>query len=205
MERIDGGPEAPRDLPAGDLTEILSRWDAADSDARGRLVELVYPHLKRIAKAQMHRERFEHTLQPTALVNEFYLLLARQRDFNYKDRVHFLAVASRAMRRLLIDYARSRNAEKGSGRKIRVPIDSIEFPDLKGPFEILAIDEALQRLAAEDPRMAKVVEFKCYGGLTFVEIAEVLGINERTAKRDWQVARAWLFGQLQKGSPDAGK
>lgn len=192
----NAGPEVSFPDPAA--------WDQLDESARQRMLEDIYPQLKRIAQGHMRRERRDHTLQPTALVNEFYLILARQRDFTVNGRAHFLAVASRAMRRLLIDHARSHNAASNGGSAIRVQIDTVKLPDLGADFDILQTDELLNRLEREEPRMAQVVELKCFGGLTFSEIEQVLGIDQRTARRDWQVARAWLYGHLKKSNADAG-
>src|SRR5204862_5104526 len=132
---------------------------------------------------------------PTALVNEFFLQMARHQGFRYQNRAHFMAIASRAMRRLLVDYSRARGADKRGGGAAKVQMDGMESLPAK-VFDILEINDALDRLAAEEPRMARVVELRCFGGLKYSEIAEVLQVDERTAKRDWQVARAWLFGRL---------
>lgn len=183
----------------------MEEWDTADEAMRAQLVESVYPQLKHIAERHMRGERRDHSLQPTALVNEFFLVLARQKRFTVNGRAHFLAIASRAMRRLLIDHARSRGAERHGGAMINVQLDPADLPIGDGAFNMLELDELLNRLAAEEPRMAKVVELKCFGGLTFSEIAQVLSIEERTAKRDWQVARAWLFGHLNRGKPGADR
>jgi RNA polymerase sigma-70 factor, ECF subfamily len=180
-------------------------WESLDEAAREKLIEAAYPQLKRIAEQQMRRERHDHTLQPTALVNEFFLVLARQRQLTVQGRAHFLAIASRAMRRLLIDHARKRGAARHGGAAVNVQLDPEDVPGGDGTFDMLELDEFLERLAVEEPRMAKVVELKCFGGLTFIEIAQVLSIDERTAKRDWQVARAWLYGHLRRGKPDAGR
>jgi RNA polymerase sigma-70 factor, ECF subfamily len=189
-----------RDPPADGLEE----WDTADDATRAQLVESVYPQLKHIAEQHMRGERRDHTLQPTALVNEFFLVLARQRRFSVNGRAHFLAIASRAMRRLLIDHARSRGAQRHGGAMINVQLGPTDLPAGDAAFDMLELDELLDRLSGEEPRMAKVVELKCFGGLTFSEIAQVLSIDERTAKRDWQVARAWLFGHLNRGKSDVG-
>lgn len=188
-------------IPGGtpiETAQLPEEWDATDEVVRSKLIEVVYPQLKRIAEAHMRRERSDHTLQPTALVNEFFLILARQKSFTIRGRAHFLAIASRAMRRLLIDYARSHKAASHRGSAIVVQLDPKELPDSKSAFDVLEISELLDRLAAEEPRMATVVEMKCFGGLTFPEISEAIGVDERTARRDWQVARAWLFGHLDK-------
>ena len=123
--------------------------------------------------------------------------------FTVNGRAHFLAIASRAMRRLLIDHARSRNSLRHGGAIMSIQLDPLEIPGTDTSFDMLELDQMLDRLFAEEPRMARVAELKCFGGLTFAEISEVLSIDERTAKRDWQVARAWLFGHLKRGKPDA--
>jgi RNA polymerase sigma factor (TIGR02999 family) len=204
-------PASEPDPPASDGRErSLEEWDTTDEASRAQLVEAIYPQLKRIAEQHMRLERQDHTLQPTALVNEFFLILARQRRFTVNGRAHFLAIASRAMRRLLIDYARSRGAKRHGGSMTNVQLDPTDLPVSDGTFSMLEVDELLDLLAVEEPRMAKVVELKCFGGLTFSEIGQVLLVDERTAKRDWQVARAWLFGRLNirrsglsdRGTPD---
>jgi len=190
---------------SGELTELLSRWEAASNEERARATALLYPELKRIAEHRMHRERPEHTLQPTALVNEFFLQLARQRTSVWKNRAHFMAMASCAMKNILLDYARAHKADKRGGGAARVSLEDAKASPRSEPVDILALNEALQRLAAEEPRMAQVVEMRCFGGLTYAEVGEALGIHERTAKRDWEVARRLLYKYL-KGTPtdDAG-
>jgi RNA polymerase sigma factor (TIGR02999 family) len=178
----------------GDVTILLRRIAQGDAEARSRLIDLIYPELKRLAEHRMRSERSDHTLQPSALVNEFFLEMVRWNAAKCRDRTHFLAVASQAMRRFLIDHARARNAQRRGGG---MPL--IEFPGLglqPGPIDAVVLDDLLRRLAAEEPRMAQVVDMRCFGGLTHAEIGAALGIDERTAKRDWQVARAWLRSQL---------
>lgn len=184
--------------------DVAEEWDATDEATRAQLIDALYPQLKGIAQRQMSRERQDHTLQPTALVNEFFLILARQKRFTVNGKAHFLAIASRAMRRLLIDHARSRNAECHGGNAFKVQLDGMEVRVKEATFDMMQLEELLERLNGEEPRMAKVVELKLFGGLTFAEIAQVLPIDERTAKRDWSVARAWLIGHLKREEPDAG-
>ena len=183
---------------------MLQRWREGDSEMQSQLVSHFYPELKRIAQARMRTERQDHTLQPTALVGEFFLQLAKQEHLNCQSRAHFLAVASTAMRRILIDYARAHDAGKRSGSYFKVQLDELTLPGRGNIYEMAELNELLDRLQAEEPRMAKVVEMRCFGGLTHAEIAESLGVDERTVKRDWQVGRAWLFGQLRKGGTNAG-
>ncbi len=192
-------PQNVTESQVGEVTLLLRQCSAGDSKVRAQLIALMYPELKRIAETRMRHERKDHTLQPTALVNEFFLELARQQDFSWRTRAHFLAVASRAMHRYLIDYARAHNADKRPEGRLRVQLDALQPARSNEAFDALELDEALERLAAEDLRMAQVVEMRCFGGLTHEEIAQTIGIDERTVKRDWQVARAWLIGQLRKG------
>jgi RNA polymerase sigma factor (TIGR02999 family) len=204
MDKLEPRPGALGSSPSPNPLDEIEDWECTDEATRTRLIEALYPQLKRIAEMHMRRERQDHTLQPTALVNEFFLILARQRRFTVNGRAHFLAIASRAMRRLLIDHARSHRAPSNGGGVVNVQLDPSEIPGQDKGFDMLEVDELLDRLSAEEPRMAKVVELKSFGGLTFSEIAQALSIDERTAKRDWQVARAWLYGHLNRGKPDAG-
>lgn len=176
----------------------------ADAETR-QLVELLYPELKRIAQMHMRRERSDHTLQPTALVSEVFLKLARQPGIEWRDRSHFLMAASRAMRFLLIDYARSHRAEKNGGALLKIELSDCDVPFEERTVEYILVDRLLREMEKVDKRMADVVELKIFGGLSFAEIAEILGVHERTAKRDWQVARAWLFGQMRGGEQDDGR
>jgi RNA polymerase sigma factor (TIGR02999 family) len=197
-------PQTTGSAAFGELTQVLKTSDLSDPAIRNRLIEIAYPELKRIAESRMRSERETHTLQPTALVSEFFLLLARQTNITFKNRVHFLAIASRAMKRLLIDHARNHKALKNNGGVAPAALDLITIPDTEHAYGVLEIVSLLDKLALEEPRMAEVVELHCFGGLTFGEIAEVVKVDERTAKRDWQVARAWLFGHLRKGESNAG-
>jgi RNA polymerase sigma-70 factor, ECF subfamily len=190
----------PSDLKnTGQVTTLLHRWTAGDTDARGELIAFMYPELKRIAESRMREERSDHTLQATALVSEFFLQLARREEFVWQNRAHFLAVASQAMKRLLIDYARSQGSGKRGGGQPLIQLDGLNVCDAGRSPDVLEIDELLELLWKEEPRMAQIVEMRCFGGLTNKEIAEAIGVDERTVKRDWQVARAWLSGHLRKG------
>jgi RNA polymerase sigma factor (TIGR02999 family) len=196
---------AAPDVRSGEITEMLQLWRGGDEDAFSQLITRMYPDLRRLAALHMRRERTDHTLQPTALVNELFLHLAMNTDFEWKDRSHFLAVASQAMRRFLVDYARARKSQKRGGGVLKVEILDLSTGGPQEYLDTLVLNELLERLEREEPRMAKVVELHCFGGLTFSEIAEVIGTDERTGKRDWQVARAWLMGQLRKGCGDGGR
>lgn len=183
----------------GEVTELLLRW--SDPGARDRLFAAIYPELKRVADLRMRRERADHTLQPTALVGEVFLHLVRQDSVSWQSRGHFLAVASEAMRRILVDHARIRMAQKRPHGG-RISLDEIRIGSNDDFAEVLEIDDMLEKLAVKDPRAARVVELRYFGGLTFGEISGILGVNERTAKRDWQLARAWLFTELRSGDSD---
>jgi RNA polymerase sigma factor (TIGR02999 family) len=150
----------------------------------------------------MRRERSDHTLQPTALVNEFFLKLCARQNVVWRNRAHFMAAASRAMRRILVDYARSRKAGKRGG-EYKLPLDGCETFGCASGVDVEDIHVVLDELAAEDERMAQVVEMRFFGGLSNAEVAEALGVCERTVKRDWQVARAWLFARLQRNGNNA--
>lgn len=178
------------------LTTLLHRVKGGDRLAQSDLIPLIYKELHAIAKNQMLRERPDHTLQATVLVHEAFLQLVGNSQIDWQNRAHFFALASRAMRRVLIDYARSARAEKRPGAHQQVELVSglAVFEDRS--IDLLALDEALQRLATWDPRQSQIVEMRFFAGLSFEEIAEVIGISERTAKRDWVVARAWLRAEL---------
>lgn len=181
----------------GEITTLLHRLAAGEDSSKSELISLMYPELKRIAESQMRRERSDHTLQPTALVNEFFLEIVRVKSAQWKDRRHFLAVAAQTMRRFLIDYARSHRAAIRGGGTVKLQLTDFDLPVSEG-IDPIVIGELLDRLADEEPRMARVVEMRCFVGLNHTEIAEILEIDERTARRDWQVARAWLYGKLRK-------
>lgn len=170
------------------------------------LVEALYPELRRIAQAHMRRERVDHTWQPTALVSEAFLKLAGQPGMQWRDRSHFLFAASKAMRLLLIDYARKHGAEKHGGSVKKINVADVQAVDLDAEKGIgyLELHELLKKMSQIDTRMASVVELKVFGGLTFVEIGEVLRCHERTAKRDWLLARAWLYGEMKAGNDSSG-
>ena len=160
------------------------------------MLELVYPELRKIARNHLRRERVGHSLQPTILVNEAYMALAAQSEKEWQSRTHFFAVAAQLMRRFLVDYARQRNAAKREGQRKRVELtEELAISDA-GLDEILDLDEALVRLAEFDPRGCNVVVMRYFGGMTEEEIADVLQVAVRTVKRDWNVAKAWLHGEL---------
>ena len=179
--------------PGDEIPDLLRRIAEGDQAARDRLFKLMYAELKRMAIAQMARERKDHTLQPTALVNEAFLRLPV--DASVKDRAHFLAVAANAMRHTLVDHSRARLSKKrGSGKK-EVLDEKLAY-DPQRPEEMMDLDRALTRLEEMSPRQARIVEMRFFGGLSEDQIAEVLGVSGRTVKRDWQIARAWLYEEL---------
>jgi RNA polymerase sigma factor (TIGR02999 family) len=184
-------------VPQQRVTELLERWGQRDEAALAELTPLVYEELRRIAHRQMGGERADHTLQTTALVNEAYLRLADQTNPRWQNRAHFFAVAAGAMRRILVDYARSRRAEKRGGGALKIELDETALVSPQESKEIIELHEALERLATLDSRKAQVVELKYFGGLNYDEMAEVLNISSITVRRDWRFAKAWLYTELQ--------
>ncbi len=178
-----------------DLTELLRRMAQGDSDAEPRLSAALYGELRRLARRHMRAENF-NTLQTTALVHEAYLRLF-QRPISWNDRAHFFAVASHTMRRVLVDHARARKAAKRHGG-VRIDLDEANFIAPNRLEHVLEIDEALSRFSASHPRQSKVVDMHIFGGLALLEIAELLGLSDRTIKRDWEFAKAWLFDSISQ-------
>ena len=179
-----------------DITRLLHEMRAGDVKAADQLLPLVYQELHRLAKAYMRRERAEHTLQPTALVNEAYLQLAGD-DVSWQSRQHFIGVAAHVMRRVLVDHARQRNAEMRGGGLKRVEMDEGVAVANDRLEEALMIDQALHRLTEQEPRQARIVELRYFGGLSVEQIASLTGMSPRSVKRDWAMARAWLYLQLK--------
>lgn len=184
------------------VTQLLGEWREGDPAALEKLIPLVQPELQRLAHRYMSRERAGHTLQTTALLNDAYLQLADKTHPQWQDRAHFFAVSAQLMRRIMIDHARRRQAQKRGGNAVRVTLDENSLVSQERADELLALDEALERLAAFDQRKADVVEMRYFGGLTFEEIAEVLKVHVNTVTRDWQAARAWLFAALNGKDAD---
>ena len=190
------GQRTPTDESAT-VTGLLLAWRAGEADASGQLFPLVYDELRRIAHRQIGREQPGHTLDTTALVHEVYLKLVDQTRVQWADRSHFFAVATQAMRRILVDYARKYCSDKRGGEAIRVSLDDAN-PAVEGRAELLlAVDEALSELGKLDERLSRVVECRFFGGLTEEETAEVLGVTARTVRRDWSKAKGWLHHVLQ--------
>lgn len=182
---------------AADITELLREVRAGNRDCQAKLMSLVYDELHRLAAAHMRRERPDHTLQASALVNEAYLRLLGPNAVDWQNRAHFFATAASTMRRILVDYARSRNARKRDGALKRVELlDNIPAFSDEYSGQMLALDAALEQLAEWDPRQSRVVELRFFGGLTVEEAAEVLGVSDKTVKRDWSMARAWLQNRI---------
>jgi RNA polymerase sigma factor (TIGR02999 family) len=181
-----------------DVTRLLREWGQGDANAANDLFRIVYAELRRLARRYMRHERPDHTLRTTALINEAYLRLATQNRAEWRNRTQFFAVAAQMMRRILVSYARSRAYQKREGALTNVPVDveqnAVIAPE-RGP-ELVALDSALDRLAAFDVRKAKIVELRYFGGLEAQEIADVLGISAVTVTRDWKMAKAWLRQEL---------
>ncbi len=189
---------------AGEITRLLAAWRGGDPDAANKLFSLVYEQLRSLAHGQLRRPRERGTLDTTALVHEAYLKLAGSSQVSLHDREHFFAVAATAMRQILVDYARRREAIKRGGPRShdpRLQVDASEPLTPNRATELLAVHEALNKLEALDPRLGKVVELRVFGGLSVEEMAKVLDVSERTIKRDWHKARAFLY--VEMGGPGA--
>jgi len=179
------------------VTQLLIDWNNGRNGALQDLLPLVYAELRRIAAQRLRRERPDHTLQPTALVHEAYLRLIDQRRVHWQNRAHFYGVAAQVMRRILVDQARARNAEKRGAGWDRVTLIGDKTPNGESrDIDVLALDRALERLAALDAQQERIVELRYFGGLTLDETAEVIGISTATVKREWAIARAWLRAEL---------
>jgi len=193
-------PRSAEESPSGSLAAIIENYNCGDAQAQARLIERLYRDLRRIAAAHLRAERPNHTLQPTALVHEAYARLAGQSEIDLKDRVHFLAIVSHLMRQVLVDYAKARRAAKRGGGGRQVTLDECMFVENTRSLDVLIMDELLERLTKLNARHARIVEMHFFGGLSFEEIAEVLGIGLRTVERDWKMARAWLRSEISAGA-----
>jgi RNA polymerase sigma factor (TIGR02999 family) len=178
------------------VTALLAQWSHGDAAALAELTPLVYEELRRLAHYHMGGQRPDHTLQTTALVNEAYLRLADQTNPQWQNRAHFFAVAARAMRQILVSYARNQRAQKRGGGALKVELDDAALISTEQSREIVELHEALERLALLDSRKAQVVELKYFGGLNYDELAEVLKISRITVRRDWEFAKVWLYTEL---------
>lgn len=185
-----------------EITGLLLAWSDGDKEALEKLTPLVYQELYRLAHAYLRGERAGHTLQTTALVNEAYLRLIDASQMRWQNRAHFFAVSAKMMRHILVDFARARRNRKRGGGALQVTLDEAITVATGKSTELVALDDALTALARLDERQSKVVELRFFGGLTEVEIAEVLKVSPRTVSSDWSLARSWLLRELSRGKPD---
>jgi len=185
-------------LPKNEVTQLLLRWSEGDKAALGKLMPLVYRELRRLAGHYMRRERPGHTLQASALVNEAYLRLVDYRRMQWQNRAHFFAVAAQAMRRVLVEHARSRQYAKRGGTAQRISLDDVAVLTDQQAAELVALDDALTSLEALDARKARIVELRYIGGLSIEESAETLGVSTATVERDWRSAKAWLYRAISQ-------
>ena len=181
-----------------DVTELLLQWSSGKREAADKLMPLVYPELRRIAKKYLSKERPDHTLQSTALVHEAYLRLVDQNEVNWKDRAHFFSLATQIMRHILVDHARARAADKRGGPAAKLPLEDVRLVPEERSMDLVALDDALQELAKIDPRKGQVVELRFFGGLSVEEIAEVLQVSTKTVARDWNFAKLWLYREVAR-------
>jgi RNA polymerase sigma factor (TIGR02999 family) len=181
-----------------EVTALLLAWREGDRQAFDRLLPIVFDELRLMARRQLRHERSNHTLQPTALVNEVFIRLVDVRQVRWQDRSHFLAMSARLMRRVLVDAARARGYEKRGGGAAQTSLDLGRLAAIQKPPEIVALDTVLRALEAKDPRKSQVVELRFFGGLTVDETAEALGVSVATVMRDWKLARTWLLRELRR-------
>lgn len=189
-----------------DITRLLREWQGGSAEALQLLIPLVYDELHTLASRYLSGERRDHTLQTTALVNEAYLKLAGQREVDWQNRAHFFGIAAQLMRRILVDHARRDHRVKRGGGAPHLPLDDADPPAAPPPFDAMdayGLDRALSRLEALDPQQGRIVELRFFGGMTIEETAEVMGISTATIKREWAVARAWLFRELSAEASSA--
>ena len=186
-----------------DVTALLQAWSHGDHAAHGRLWSIAHDELKCLAHRQMKRERHDHTLQTNALVNEAYMRLVDWKNARWKNRAHFFGMCARIMRQILVDYARGRGYQRRGGDVVVEPLDELAIVSPSKSEQLLALDEALTRLAVVQPRKGSVVELRFFGGLSVEETAEVLGVSRLTVIRDWNFARAWLLTEMKGANPPA--
>lgn len=181
-----------------EITLWLREWSSGKQEALDMLMPVVYAELHRQAASYLRRERIGHTLQATALINEAYVRLIEQRGVNWQNRAHFFGIAAQAMRRILVDHARSRHRSKRGGNAENLPLEAAEFAAASsgGNIDLIALDDALTRLAKMDERQSRIVELRFFSGMSVEETAEVLGVSTATVKNDWRAAKAWLFQEL---------
>ena len=183
-----------------DVTGLLVKWGQGEEGVIDQILPAVYDELRRIAGRFIHRERIDHTLQPTALINEAYLRLVDQRQVTVNNRAHFFGIAARVMRQILVEHARARHAAKRGGTAIHVQLDEGLHGIDQSAAELVTLDEALERLAKMDAQQSRIVELRYFGGLTIEETAEALKVSPATVKRSWTVARAWLKREVSKSN-----
>jgi RNA polymerase sigma factor (TIGR02999 family) len=183
-----------------EVTQLLIDWSRGDQAALESLMPLVYEELRRLAQRYMRRERIGHTLQTTALINEAYLRLIEQQRVQWQNRAHFFAIATQLMRRILVDCARTRTRAKRGGGALRASLDEAAVPSEERGVELIALDDALKRLAVIDHRKSRVVELRFFGGLSIEEVAGVLNVTPMTVVRDWKTAKAWLHREISHES-----
>lgn len=182
--------------PALDVTQLLADWSRGDQSALERLMPLVYGELRRLAASYLRRERPNHTLQSTALVHEAFMRLMNQQDVHWQNRAHFYGIAAQMIRRILVDYARSQHAEKRGAGAIKLELDEALAVPQQAGLDLVELNDALDRLAAFDPRQSRIVELRFFAGLSIEETAEVMHLSPASIKREWTAARAWLFREL---------
>ena len=188
-----------------EVTQLLLAWSNGDQAALEQFIPLVYRELRRLAKGYMRQERPGHLLQTTALINEAYLRLIDCKQVHWRNRAYFFGVAAQLMRRILVDFARARHQDKRGGGACQVSLDEAAAVSVERNAEFIALDEALERLAAIDPRRSRMVELRFFGGLSEEETAEALKVSPRTVRREWSLARAWLHRELRHGEPEGGR
>jgi RNA polymerase sigma-70 factor (ECF subfamily) len=188
VDNVESGP--------GEVTQLLAQLRAGERDAESKLIPLVYAELRRLAAHYLRGERADHTLQPTALVHEAYIRLTGLHEVDWQSRSHFFATAATVMRRILVDHARAQNADKREGCRDAVSLEEALVVSPARSAQLIALDDALDRLAKLDLRRSKIIELRFFGGLSEEETGEVLGISARTVKRDWRVAKAWLYNEV---------
>lgn len=182
-----------------EVTIFLKAWGGGNREARDQLLVLVYKEMRKLAAKYLKQQRPDHTLQPTALVHEAYLKLIDTSEINWQDRAHFFAVAAQTMRNILVDHARALAADKRGGGMRKIALDEISGTSKKQDVDLIDLNDALERLAAQDELQGRLIELRFFGGLTIEDTAEVLKISPATVKREWAMARAWLFREMKAG------
>jgi RNA polymerase sigma factor (TIGR02999 family) len=194
----------PGETDTRKTSQLLRAWSGGDQRALDRLTPIVYEELRRLAHYYMERERANHTLQTTALVNEAYIRLVDYKRMQWQDRAHFFAVAAQVMRRILVDHARSHNLKRGAG-VLHVHLDDVAVLDTDRTGDMVALDDALTALGRLDPRKVQIIEMRFFGGLSVEETAEVLNVSPATVRRDWSIAKFWLYRELGGGAADGAE